>query len=101
MESNNKKKPWVKLALYGVASCALYALVFAKEATLTQYFTRGGLYTALPIATVFLFSWIHGNFAGALWSALGIDGKAPAARKTSTVQAPVRKPARPRATLHA
>jgi hypothetical protein len=97
-----KKKPWLKLALYGVASCALYGMVFAKEATLTQYFTRGGLYSALPIATVFLFSWIHGNFAGALWSAMGIDGKSSAKRVETTVTAPqVRKPARPRATLHA
>lgn len=95
----HKKKPIAKLIAYGLASCALYAMVFVYETSLTEYFTKGGLYTVLPIATVFLFSWIHGTFAGTMWTVLGID----AATKKSTVadaaKAPARKDTRPRATV--
>jgi len=41
--------------------------------TVMSYFTRGGLYAALPIATVFAFSFAHGAFASNLWSLLGIE----------------------------
>ncbi len=94
----NKKKPIGKLIAYGLASCALYAMVFAYEKSMTEYFTKGGLYTVLPIATVFLFSWIHGTFAGTMWTVLGID----ASKKTTmvdTAKAPARKDTRPRATV--
>jgi len=94
-----QKKPVAKMLMYGAATCALYGVVFAKETMISDYFARGGMFTVLPIATVFLFSWIHGTFAGALWSVMGIDAK-KSATKRPTVQAPVRKPARPRPTLH-
>ena len=92
-----KKKPIGKLIAYGLASCALYAMVFAYEKSLTEYFTKGGVYTVLPIATVFLFSWIHGTFAGTMWTVLGIDAavKKPAVADS----APARKDTRPRATV--
>lgn len=93
-----KNKPIAKLIAYGLASCALYAMVFVYEKSLTEYFTKGGLYTVLPIATVFLFSWIHGTFAGTMWTVLGIN----ASKNTTmveTAKAPARKAARPRATV--
>ena len=35
---------------------------------------KGGLWTALPIASVLLLSYVHGHFAGALWDLCGITG---------------------------
>lgn len=95
-----KKKPVGKLIAYGIGSCGLYAAVFMFQDLMMANFARGGMYSALPIATVFLFSWIHGTFAGTLWEVLGIDAvkKAPA---QTVAQAPARKDSRPRATVSA
>jgi len=62
-----------KTVAYGVAAAALYAAVFLNGDTVMRYFTRGGWYAALPIATVFIFSFVHGAFAHHLWSVLGIE----------------------------
>jgi hypothetical protein len=96
----SKKKPVGKLIAYGIGSCAIYTAVYLFSDLMMGTFAKGGVYTVLPIATVFLFSWIHGTFAGTLWEVLGIDAvkKAPA---QTTAQAPVRKDTRPRATVTA
>jgi hypothetical protein len=57
---------------WGLATAALYAAVFLNSGSIMTYFTRGGLYAALPIATVFVFSYIHGTFAHLVWEVLGI-----------------------------
>lgn len=62
-----------KTAGYGLLTAAMYAAVFTNSQTVMQYFTRGGVYAALPIATVFIFSFAHGAFAHNLWSLLGIE----------------------------
>jgi hypothetical protein len=91
-----------RTALYGAVTVALYAAVFINQETVMTYFTRGSWYAALPIATVFVFSFAHGAFASNLWSLLGIE-----ARKQPTVRPAVEKPAyerkqpRPRARLNA
>lgn len=96
----DKKKPLGKLMAYGLGSCALYAAVYMFQDVIMANFAKGGVYTALPIATVFLFSWVHGTFAGTLWEVLGINAvkKAPA---QASVQAPARKDTRPRAAVNA
>lgn len=96
----NKNKPIGKLIAYGLGSCALYAAVFVLQDVIMANFAKGGVYTALPIATVFLFSWVHGTFAGTLWEVLGINAvkKAPA---QTAAQAPARKDTRPRAAVSA
>ncbi|KHK02457.1 hypothetical protein [Desulfovibrio sp. TomC] len=94
-----KKKPMGKLAAYGLGSAILYACVYLFQEPLLTTAAKGGMYTAVPIATVFLFSWVHGTFAGTLWEVLGIN-----AVKKASVQAPVaapRKDTRPRATVSA
>jgi len=95
-----KKRPVGKLIAYGLGSCALYAAVYQLQDVIMANFAKGGLASALPIATVFLFSWVHGTFAGALWEVLGVNAarKAPA---QATVQAPARKDTRPRAAVNA
>ncbi len=72
-----------RTAAYGLLSAGLYAAVFMNADTVMSYFTRGGLYAALPIATVFVFSFAHGNFASSLWSLMGIE----AVRKDALRQA--------------
>jgi hypothetical protein len=92
-----RKKPTGKTLLFGIFSVALYAALFANAGLVMKYFIRGGWYAALPIATVFLFSYIHGTFAGYFWTLLGID-----ARKTrlqEKMEKVAVKRVRPRARL--
>lgn len=69
----NKKKPVGKTLGYGAITVAFYAAVFTNADTVTNYFSRGGWYAALPILTVFAFSFAHGAFASNLWSLMGIE----------------------------
>jgi hypothetical protein len=62
-----------KTVALGLGAVALYAAVFLNSSTVMKYFTRGGWYAALPVATVFIFSFVHGAFASNLWSVLGIE----------------------------
>jgi hypothetical protein len=85
---------------FGIAAAAMYAGVFMNSDTVMSYFTRGGWYAALPIVTVFAFSFIHGSFASHLWSLMGIEAvKKDALRKTEKKAAQPQKRAgkRPRA----
>ncbi|MEW6111884.1 MAG: hypothetical protein AB1664_07125 [Thermodesulfobacteriota bacterium] len=93
-----KRKLFMKTALYGAVTAVLYAVVFTNSDWVMQLFTRGGVYAALPIATVFIFSFAHGAFAGNLWSSLGIDAvtRQPADRPEAR---PTRPAPRPRARL--
>ena len=62
-----------KTAGYGVLSAAFCAAAFTHSDTIAQVCSKGGWYAALPIATVLVFSFVHGAFAHNLWSALGIE----------------------------
>jgi hypothetical protein len=73
MATITKKKALVSAIIFGVLSCGLYALLFVKEDLINSTFGKGGAYALLPIATAFLFSFVHGNFTGSFWSALGIE----------------------------
>ncbi len=93
---------FAKTAGLGIATAALYAAVFLNSGTVMKYFTRGGWYAALPIATVFVFSFVHGAFAHHVWEVLGIRAPQktvqprPAAAKRPTP----RKRQRPRLRLN-
>jgi predicted phage tail protein len=81
MNRNPKKTSlWRKTFVYGLLSVGLYTVTFTQADLVMKYFTRGAWYAALPIATVFIFSFAHGAFANYLWSALGID---PTQKKTA------------------
>ena len=73
--TSKKKQALGKAVIFGIASAGMYAAVFAYSDTVMKYFTRGSWYAALPIVTVFAFSFVYGSFAGHLWSALGIEAK--------------------------
>ena len=95
-----KKSLWGKTLVYGLLAAGLYAAIFWQEDLVMKYFTRGGWYAALPIATVFIFSLAHGSFANYLWSALGIE----ATRKKTAVRPEKARPVerkRPRPSLRA
>ncbi len=72
-DSSTKGKPFGKLVFFGVFSLILYAVVFTHQSTVTEFYTKGHWYAALPIITVFIFSFVHATFASYLWSVLGIS----------------------------
>ena len=94
--------------LFGSLTAGLYASVFAYQDLVMTWFSKGGVYALLPVATVFAVSYFHGNFTSAFWSALGIEAsRAGAGRQTSTrpaVPEPAvapRRDTRPRVQLNA
>ena len=89
-----------KTIAYGLGTVAIYAAVFLNSDTVMNYFTRGGWYAALPVATVFLFSWVHGTFSHNVWEVMGISAPQKTAQPKAT-QRPVRRQRpRPRLSLN-
>lgn len=80
--SRTKKKPYGSLIVMGFISIALYAALLLNQDIITRYFALGGTYAFLPIATAFLFSFVHGTFTGNFWTVLGIE----AAKKKKEVK---------------
>lgn len=85
----------------GVAAAALYAAVFLNSGTVMRFFTKGGWYAALPIATVFLVSFVHGAFAHNLWSVLGIEATKKVQPRVAPSRPATRKRPRPQLRLNA
>ena len=85
----------------GLGAAALYAAVFLNADLVMKYFTRGGWYAALPVATVFVFSFVHGAFASNLWSLLGIEATKKVQPRVSTDRPAPRKRPRPAVTADA
>lgn len=97
-----KPRPLVKVVGYGIVSAVLYAAVFMNADTVMQYFTKGGWFATLPIATVMVFSFAHGAFAHNLWSLLGIEAyKKDRVRSTERKAVEKRKQLRRRPRLYA
>jgi hypothetical protein len=94
----SKGKMMTKVAGLALASAALYTAVFTNSGTVMKYFTKGGFYAALPIATVFIFSFVHGSFASTLWSLLGIEASKKTQPRVAAKRPAQRK--RPRPQLH-
>jgi hypothetical protein len=83
---------------FGLATALLYAAVFMNTDTVMQYFTKGAWYAALPIATVFAFSFVHGAFSHHLWEALGIQAPKRVQPRPTAARRPVAR-RRPRPEL--
>lgn len=97
-----KQRARNKAIAYGAVSVVLYTLTFMNADAIMDLCKKGHAYAVLPIATVFLFSWIHGTFTGNIWTALGIEGAAKKPAKAPTAEAPAQRPAaRPRARVQA
>ena len=82
MAAEQNKRPYLKTALFGAVSIALYALLLAKQDLINENVAKGGLYALLPIAMAFVFSFFHGNFTGCFWSSCGVE----ASKKTKEVK---------------
>jgi nucleotide-binding universal stress UspA family protein len=86
----------------GLAAATLYAAVFLNADTVMKYFTRGAWYAALPVATVFVFSFVHGAFASEFWSLLGIEATKKAQPRPAAAKRPAaRKRPRPQLRIDA
>jgi hypothetical protein len=107
MSTTSKKRHFKSCVLFGALTTGLYASVFANQDAVMTYFTKGGLFALLPVATVFAVSYFHGNFTSSFWSALGIEASqkstaprvAPEQKVTDTVVAP-RPDTRPRVQVN-
>lgn len=73
--AKSKKKPYLKAAIFGAISIASYIILFKNVGFVMEEYTRGGVYAALPVSTVFYFSFMHGAFASNLLDVLGIEAK--------------------------
>jgi nucleotide-binding universal stress UspA family protein len=71
--STNKKRYWIKTLVFGAITGGLYAAVFKNLEMIMPYFTKGGVYTLLPVIAVFVFLYVHGSLFSNFWSALGIE----------------------------
>lgn len=98
--TRKSKKLIGKTILFGALSLTMYTVFFMNSALATTYFTKGLYYAALPILTAFAFSFVHGAFAGNVWSLLGIEAsqKRPQPRPAAQPR-PVRTK-RPRARAY-
>lgn len=72
---SRKKKPYGKVILFGIISIMSYIGLFTNQNLVTEYYTRGGYYTALPVVTALYFSFLHGAFASNVLNALGLEAK--------------------------
>lgn len=96
----SRSKLWGKTVALGLGAAALYAAVFLNSGLVMKYFTKGGWYAALPVSTVFIFSFVHGAFASNLWSLLGIEATKKVQPRVSTSRPTARKRPRPQLRIN-
>ncbi len=93
------KNGFLKTGLLAAATIGIYTALFANEASVTTYFTKGGAYAALPVLTAFAFSIIHGSFASQCLEVLGINASSSTQKSVETAKqkrTATRKDQRPR-----
>ena len=71
MAFSSRRKLYGATLLSGALSISSYVLLYTHQEWVTRYFTRGGVYAVLPIATAFYFSFVHGTFTSCLLRVLG------------------------------
>ncbi len=102
MSERSRKRNLARTVVFGAAAVALYAAVFTHSDFIADLSAKGGFYAVVPVVTVFLFSYVHGSFTGAFWSALGIEAsKGATAGKQATAGAAKRKDGRAVAQVNA
>lgn len=73
--AKGKKKPYVAAVIFGIISIASYIILFRNVDLVMETFTHGGVYAALPVGSVFYFSFLHGAFASNVLEVLGLEAK--------------------------
>jgi hypothetical protein len=71
--TKRKRKPYATALITGAISITSYVFLLTNLSLITDYFTRGGYYAALPIVTAFYFSFVHGAFASSIISIIGLE----------------------------
>ncbi len=94
--AGTRDKLLLKTIAYGALTLTCYAALFLNADAVMRVFTRGAWYATLPIATAFLFSFVHGAFASHLWSVLGIEATRKTVREQPRKQKRVAPRRRPR-----
>jgi hypothetical protein len=84
-------RPIGKTVGWGIATAVVYAAAFWNTGTVMKYFTMGGWYAALPVATVFLVSFVHGAFTHNFWLALGVDAKKVVTTRPAAAKRPAKR----------
>lgn len=64
-----------KLALFGLPSIGLYALLYAFEDRVLALSAEGEWMFLVPVTIAFVFSFVHGGFTAHFWDLLGIKAK--------------------------
>jgi len=96
-----RRKAYPRVLIFGILAVALYAAVFLNTDLVMKYYAKGKFYCLLPVATVFIFSYIHGSFASNVWTALGICASNKSLKKSAKKTVTKTKRPRARATLNA
>ena len=65
----------IKTLFLGLISILSYIIFFINENWVIENFTKGNWFAILPIITAFIFSLIHGAFAGHFIKLLGFEEK--------------------------
>jgi len=91
MSTTSRKRHVKNCFLFGALTSGLYAAVFVNQDAVMTYFTKGGAFALLPVATVFAVSYFHGNFTSAFWSALGIEASKKTAAQRVEADQPVKE----------
>lgn len=94
------RKLLLKTIVFGALSLTMYTVFFMNSALATTYYTKGLYYAALPILTAFAFSFVHGAFAGNVWSLLGIEAAQKRPQPRPVAQPRPASTRRPRARVH-
>ncbi len=71
----HRGKQFTKMLAYGLASLALYFILYFFEDEILAFSSRGRWYFIVPVAAAFIFSLAHGNFTSQFWDMLGIKAK--------------------------
>ena len=67
----SKTKPVGRTIFWGIVSLLMYLAVFLNQQSITDVFTRGGIFAAPVIITALGFSLVHGAFANYFIEAIG------------------------------
>jgi hypothetical protein len=70
-----KKKPVLTMIIFGAISLTGYVVLMGNQQLVTDTFTKGGWYAALPVGAALVFSFVHGAFSSDLLTVLGLAAK--------------------------
>lgn len=59
-----------KTLLWGVVSLVMYLAILTNQATVTKYYTGGGVFAFVVVATALAFALVHGTFASRILEGL-------------------------------